>query len=92
MSNNVLNVETKFSDQDFKIEFDKVVRLILVHKYSIYLVDGSSFYGTIKSNKDNEATITYNDTIQEVKINKIVSLNKIESGFWKHFTGSFDFC
>jgi hypothetical protein len=91
MSKNVLTVETKFSDQDFKIEFDKVEKLILVNKYSIYLVGGSNFFGTIKSNKDNEATITYNDTIKEVQISKIVSLNKIESGFWKHFTGSFDF-
>lgn len=91
MSNNILIAETKYSDQDFKIEFDKVVKLILVNKYSIYLVDGSSFYGTLKSNKDNEVTITYGDTIQDVSVNKIVSLNKIESGFWKHFTGSFDF-
>jgi hypothetical protein len=91
MSNNILIAETKYSDQDFKIEFDKVSKLILVNKYSIYLVDGSSFYGTLKSNKDNEVTITYGDTIQDVLVNKIVSLNKIESGFWKHFTGSFDF-
>lgn len=91
MSNNILIAETKYSDQDFKIEFDKVVRLILVHNYSIYLVDGSSFYGTLKSRKDNEVTITYGDTIQDVLVSKIVSLNKIENGFWKHFTGSFDF-
>jgi len=91
MSNNVLVTETKYSDQDFKIEFDKVEKLILVNKYSIYLVDGKSFYGTLKSKKENEVTITSVDTIQDVRINKIVSLNKIESGFWKHFTGSFDF-
>jgi hypothetical protein len=91
MSNNVLIAETKYSDQDFKIEFDKVERLILVNKYSIYLVDGSSFYGTLKSNKDNEVTITFGDLTQDIRVNKIVSLNKIENGFWKHFTGSFDF-
>jgi hypothetical protein len=91
MENNILTAETKYSDQDFKIAFDKVAKLILVHKYSIYLVDGSSFYGTLKSTKDNEVTITSGDTIQDVLISKIVSLNKIESGFWKHFTGSFDF-
>lgn len=91
MSNNTLTAETKYSDQDFKIEFDKVVKLILVNKYSIYLVDGSNFFGTLKSNKEHEVTITSDDTIQDVRISKIVSLNKIESGFWKHFTGSFDF-
>ena len=87
MSNNILIAETKYSDQDFKIAFDKIVNLILVNKYSIYLVDGSSFYGTLKSNKDNEVTITCGDTIQNLSVSKIVSLNKIESGFWKHFTG-----
>jgi len=91
MENNILTAETKYSDQDFKIAFDKVAKLILVHKYSIYLVDGSSFYGTLKSKKDNEVTITSGDTIQDVMISKIVSLNKIETGFWKHFTGSLDF-
>lgn len=91
MSNNVIVAETKYSDQDFKIAFDKVEKMNLVNKYSIYLIDGSSFYGTLKSKKENEVTITYGDTIQDVPINTIVSLNKIESGFWKHFTGSFDF-
>lgn len=91
MSNNILVAETKYSDQDFKIQFDQVSKLILVNKYSIYLVDGSRFYGTLKSKKENEATITDDDTIQDVSISKIVSLNKIESGFWKHFTGSLDF-
>ena len=91
MSNNILIAETKYSDQDFKIEFDKVVKLILANKYSIYLVDGRSFYGTLKSKKENEVTITFGESTQDVGINKIVSLNKIESGFWKHFTGSFDF-
>lgn len=91
MSNNVLVAETKYSDQDFKIAFDKVVKLVLINKYTIYLVDGSSFYGTIKSKKDNEVVIADGDTIQEVLISKIVSLNKLEKGFWKHFTGSFDF-
>jgi len=90
MSNNILIAETKYSDQDFKIEFDKVVKLILVNNYSIYLVDGSSFYGTLKSKKDHEVTISFGDTIQDVSVNKIVSLNKIENGFWKHFTGTFD--
>lgn len=91
MSKNILTTETKYSDEDFKIEFDKVVRMVLVNKYSIFLVDGSSFYGTLKSNKENEVTIISGDTIQDVRIGKIVSLNKIETGFWKHFTGSFDF-
>lgn len=91
MSNNVIVAETKYSDQDFKIAFDKVEKMNLVNKYSIYLVDGSSFFGSLKSKKENEVTITYGDTIQDVPINTIVSLNKIESGFWKHFTGSFDF-
>ena len=91
MANNILTVETKYSDSDFKIEFDKVQRLNLVNKYSIYVVGGSSYFSTLKSDKDNEVTLIYNDTIKVVSISDIVSLNKIENGFWKHFTGSFDF-
>jgi len=91
MSNNVLVAETKYSDQDFKIEFDKVERLILVNKYSIHLADGHTYYGTLYSKEPNEVTITYGDTIQVVRLNQIVHLNKIDTGFWKHFTGSFDF-
>lgn len=91
MSNNIITAETKYSNSDFKIEFDKVVKLKLVNKYSVYLVDGTNFYGTLRSNKENEATITGEDTIRDVRLSSIVSLNKIETGFWKHFTGSFDF-
>lgn len=91
MSNNVLIAGTKYSNQDFKIEFDKVERLILENKYAIYLVDGSHYFGTLKSNKSNEVTIGYGNSLRDVRLIKIVKLNKIDEGFWKHFTGSFDF-
>lgn len=91
MSKNLLITETKYSEEDFKVKFDKVVKMYLQNKYSIFLIDGSNFYGRLRSNKENVVTITSGDTIQDVRISKIVSLNKIESGFWKHFTGAFDF-
>lgn len=92
MSSNVLILKTSYSDKDFNIEFDKVISLNLEHRYSVALSNGLRVYGFIKTTPENKIIITQNDnTIVEVKINEIVSLRKLDDGFWKHFKGSFDF-
>lgn len=92
LSSNIIVVKTEYSDSDFNIEFDKVVKLILENKYSINLVNGNRLYGNLKSKKDNSVTIidSYKNEV-EVEINQIVKLLKIDDGFWNHFKGTIDF-
>jgi hypothetical protein len=92
LSSNIMIVKTEYSDSDFKIEFDKVIKLILENKYSIDLVSGQRLYGNVKSKKEKSVTIIDNyGNEKEVDINQIVKLLKIDDGFWNHFKGTFDF-
>ena len=92
MESNVLIFKTSYSDKDFNIEFDKITHLNLEHRYTISFSNGVRAYGFIKTNKDNKVIVTQSDNSTiEVRIDQIVSLRKIDEGFWHHFKGSFDF-
>lgn len=91
MTSNIVILKTSYSDKDFNIEFDKVASLNLEHRYSVALSNGLRIYGYIKT-VDSKVIITQNNNIGiEVDFNQIVSLRKIDDGFWNHFKGSFDF-
>jgi hypothetical protein len=92
LNNNVLTVETSYSDKDFAIEFDKVVSLVLEHRYAVVLSSGLRMYGYVKSETPGKVFVTIDDKIaKEIAIKDIVVLRKIDDGFWNHFKGSFDF-
>jgi hypothetical protein len=92
MNSNILILKTDYSDKDFNIEFDKVSSLNLEHRYSVALSNGLRVYGFIKTNAKNKAVITQIDkSTLEVEFKEIVSLRKLDDGFWNHFKGSFDF-
>lgn len=92
MSNNVLIFKTSYSDKDFNIEFDKIISLNLEHRYTVSFSNGVRAYGFINTKKDHKVIITQEDgSTVEAKIDQIVSLRKIDEGFWHHFKGSFDF-
>ncbi|HEY6143177.1 MAG TPA: DUF481 domain-containing protein [Flavobacterium sp.] len=92
MTSNIIILKTSYSDKDFNIEFDKVSSLTLEHQYSIALSNGLRVYGFIKTTPEKKVLITQaNNQTLEVEFNQIVSLRKIDDGFWNHFKGSFDF-
>jgi hypothetical protein len=92
MSSNILIIKTAYSDKDFNIKFDKVASLQLEHPYTIEFSNGIRLYGFIKTTAENKVIVTKNNgSLLEIDLNKIVSLRKIEEGFWNHFKGSFDF-
>lgn len=92
LNNNVLTVETSYSDKDFAIEFDKVVSLVLEHRYAVVLSSGLRMYGYVRSETQGKVFVTIDDKVaKEVAISEIVVLRKIDDGFWNHFKGSFDF-
>lgn len=92
MSSNVLILKTSYSDSDFNVEFDKITSLNLEHRYSVILSNGSRAYGYIKTNPEGSVIITQEDqSTITTTLTQIVSLKKIDDGFWNHFKGSFDF-
>lgn len=92
MASNIVTLKTAYSDKDFSIEFDKIASLTLEHRYSVALSNGLRVYGYIKTTKENKVIVTQDNNIgMEIEFDQIVSLRKIDEGFWNHFKGSFDF-
>ena len=87
----VLIIETDYSDNDFKVEFNKVTGLIIERKCIIILTDGRRRFGNIKTNDKGIVEITSEkDKVEHFKLNEIVSLTEVNNIFWNRFKGSID--
>ncbi len=87
----VLTMETDYSDEDFKIEFNKVSEMILERKALILLTRGRRRFGNVRTIEKGRVKITSNDGVEEViPLNQIVALQEVEDRFWRRFKGRFD--
>lgn len=87
----VLTVETSYSDEDFKIEFNKVRELIIQRKSIIILTKGRRRFGNIRSQNSKEIAITLGDgTVEIHRLNELIALQEVEDKFWKRITASID--
>jgi hypothetical protein len=73
MSHGVLTFETKYSDSDFKIKWDKIKSVHSNRFFIVYLEKGLHYYGTITSEKKNPEIIRIFDFQ-----NGTVSVNKMK--------------
>lgn len=87
----VLSFSTDYSDEDFKIEFDKVIG-IYVHKRSIITLTRSRRrYGTIKTMVPGTITVTTGkDIVETFKIRELISLQEVNEDRKKRISGSID--
>ena len=91
LNNNVLTMETSYSDKDFQIEFDKVVEMRIQRNCIISLTKGRRRYGHIRSEEPGTVTInTEEGTTEKVPIDQVLALQEIEDKFWSRFKGSID--
>jgi hypothetical protein len=91
MDRGVLQMETDYSDSDFKIEWEQINTIKTVTTFLINLTDGSKYYGTIKSRAASQVTITTADQGERVcDLNDIVFLQSIEKGFWDRLYAAVD--
>ena len=91
MDKGVLVVETKYSDSNFKIEWDKVTGIHSRSQFLIHLTDGRKFQGRLLSLSDSTGQIqTIN--VEPVVCNKmeIVYLNAYDDKFKDRFSASID--
>ena len=91
MDRNVLTFKTKYSDTDFKIEWDGVAEIYTDTYFLITLTDGSRYNGTLKSVESGKISII-TDEGQEVLTphNEIVWLDDKDKGFWSQLYFSID--
>lgn len=91
LTTGVVTMETSYSDKDFQIEFNKVVRIHMKRKSLVILAGGERRFGLIQSRQDGEVTITGDDgTSETVDMEKLVGLQEVYDNFWKRFRGEID--
>jgi len=83
MNKNVLQIETDFSDSDFKIEWDKVRYIKSDQTFIIFSSNGNHFDGSIKmDDADTTKAIVYNGSQQvSLDLNEIVFIKEVEQNF-----------
>jgi len=78
----VISIETAYSDEDFKIEWDKVERLHTTNEFFISVQPGKQYVGHLSSANSQRIYIINNkDTLTRIKQDKIVFLKEVERQF-----------
>ena len=90
MENAVLQIETDYSDKDFKIDWEHVAEMHTNSFFLISLSDGRRLNGTFKTDRDNPGKIyilTAEDSI-ETSISNIVFIKSVKTDFISRLSAS----
>ena len=91
MDRGVFQIETDYSDSDFKIEWDKIRTINTKTPFFITLTTGEKYYGIIKSISESEIQIlTIDNNSVECDQNDIVYLHQFQKDFWERLYASID--
>ncbi len=94
MAAGVLVMETSYSDSDFKIEFDKVVKLNVERRYVVILTQGRRRFGQLKPDPERQGSIRIvnaDGNYESVRLWEIIALREVEGTFWQRMSGAVDF-
>lgn len=92
MEKGVLQIETNYSDSDFKIEWLEVQQVRSDVIFLISTSSGNRYSGKIHSTDNRSVLVTSYDTLDHtLKKEEIVYLKSLESGFWSQLSASIDF-
>lgn len=87
----VLTIETSYSDQDFKIEFNKIKELAIQRKCLIVLTEGRRRFGHIRTNEEGKAEIKLeNGDVEEYPLAEVIALQEVDDNFWQRFKAAID--
>ena len=92
MDKGIVQIETDYSDRDFKIEWNEVKE---VYTETLFLVilsdDDMNYFGRLSSTSGSKVNIlTEDSTVVECEINNIVFLSPFEKGFFDRLYASID--
>lgn len=85
MDENVLTIETSYSDKDFKVEWDALKYIATTHKLVVMTHEGERLYGTIRSVGEQVATVMVNDKdvgAVQIPLSNVIFLKSVEDNFW----------
>jgi len=91
MDRGVFQIETDYSDSDFKIEWDQIYAIKTTTFFFITLNDGMKYYGTLESTAAPKINIlTVDQKIVECNLDDIVYLQQFKKNFWDRLYASID--
>lgn len=88
----VLTFSTSYSDEDFKIEFDKISSIYIHKKCIITLTRSRRRFGYVKTVKPGIISITTSKELVEIfKISEVIAFQEVNEDRRKRFSASIDF-
>lgn len=91
MDRGVVTFETEYSDSDFNIEWDGIMKVFTSSYYMLTLSDGTRLNGKIESSGDKKVKLILdNGDTREVNIDELVFLKSVDKGFWDQVYASVD--
>ena len=90
MDKGVLKIETDYSDEDFKIEIEKIKKIYTSSFISITLTDGTRHEGTLLTDADGTVHIVGEEDLSLTDINEIVFMKTVDKTFGDRFSASID--
>lgn len=91
MSQNVLTIETSYSDSDFKIEWDKVQEVYSNQLYTIYFKDKTLLASArLKTTKPGWVWVEDIYSIRETEMAEVVYFRQVKKSFWSKLSASLD--
>lgn len=91
LNRGVVTVETDYSDDDFKIEWDGISQIYSDSYFLFTLSDGRRFNGSFKSTGDGNISITEMDgQSYTVRSQDIVYVKSVKQDFWSKMSANID--
>jgi hypothetical protein len=91
MDRGVLQIETDYSDSDFKIEWEQVQTIKTTTIFFVILRNLDKYYGTLESRETPTVSILAGDKeIASCDLDEIVYLQQLKTGFWDRLYASID--
>lgn len=91
MDRGILQIETDYSDSDFKIEWDEVVTLNTQTYFYVSLSNSKNYYGWLQSMPDSTIKIVSRDSSEIIcSREEVVHMLAIKKGFKDRFSAEID--
>ncbi len=91
MENGIISIETSFSDDDFTIEWTEVKGIITERKFLVELIDGSKYYGLLRSRNEKEILIVKGDGEEQVvELLNVFKLCSVDEKFLDRLSATID--
>ncbi len=92
MNRGVLIIETDYSDSDFKVEWEKIVKIISTQKYTVSLRDRTlPTNASLGTTESGSLRIEGGGGTREVAFEEVVYLRGLDDSFWSKMSANVDF-